>query len=286
MIRLRPAAVVLAAALALAACSMEAEQSIDVRDDDTFDYAMDLSLTTAAPLDLDALGAQQPEAGEMEADLAEFADEIGARDSAVEQHTDGNEFNLSMSLDGVPIEHAGELAQGGELGDEAGEMAGDEHPLVSDLAITADNGDYRFEATLASLGALGEEMTPDDELGEDAPFDADDMEMASTVVLTLPGEVTDHNADAHDDETGALTWNAEPDTDREIHAASTTGGGLLPWLAIAAAVAAVAVAIVLARRRRTPAAPAGGGDNPFASPGERATADVAAGGEAGGEGPA
>lgn len=264
---------------------MDAEQTIDVKDNDTFDYAMDLTLTTAAPLDLDALGADLPETAEMEADLAEFADEIDARDFAIEQHTDGNEFILSMSLYGVPIERAGELAQGGELGDEAGEVAADDHPLISDLAITADGGDYRFEAILAPLAQLGEEMAPTEELGEDAPFDVGDMEMASTVVVTLPGEVTDHNADAHDDETGALTWKADPDADRDIHAASTTGSGLLPWLATAAAAAAVAVGIVLGRRHRSPAAPIGGSGNPFASPGERATADAAAdGGEAGGAG--
>lgn len=258
---------------------MEAEQTIDVKDNDTFDYAMDLTLTTAAPLDLDALGADLPETAEMETDLAEFADEIDARDFAIEQHTDGNEFTLSMALDGVPIERAGELAQGGELGDEAGEVAGNNHPLISDLAITADGGDYRFEAILAPLAQLSEDMAPTDELGEDAPFEVGDMEMASTVVVTLPGEITDHNADAHDDETGALTWNADPDTDRDIHAASTTGSGLLPWLATAAAAAAaVAVGIVLARQRRTPAAPVGSGGNPFASPDERATADATADG--------
>ena len=71
-------------------------------------------------------------------------------------------------------------------------------------------------------------------------------------MLTLPGEVTSHNADSISGNT--LTWNIEiSDDGRVLTASSSGGGGSFPILAIVAVIAALIVAFVFmqaGKRRR------------------------------------
>lgn len=251
-------------AVAMTACSVEVDQGIDVAEDDTFDYTVDLRISSDAPVDFGELGDAQPNPDEIRQDLADAADELGARDYAVDQSVDGDGLTMSVSLLGVPFEQAGRVTEGDQLADEAN---GDQ-PLLSDLTIGSDGGDYRVDATLAPASAL--QGSVDTSAGEDglgdAPFDMGqmaDLDVDSTLTVTLPGDVADHNADEHDEETGELTWHADPDAEREIFAASAASGGVVPWVAagvLAAAVGVVALTFLRRRRAATPVA------NPFGHP--------------------
>lgn len=116
-------------------------------------------------------------------------------------------------------------------------------------------GGFVFEASMngealeAGLdGAEGFDLGGSIEDLGDTFFDAE-------IVIKLPGEIVDHNADQERSD-GTLIWNVGlADGDRVIHAESTPGGGL-PLIPIAAAAAIILLAVLglVFWKQRTPAA--------------------------------
>lgn len=118
---------------------------------------------------------------------------------------------------------------------------------------TSDGG-FRFEASLnAEALEAGLEGSEGFDFGGSIE-DLGDTFFDAEIVVTLPGEVIDHNADQKGSD-GTLIWNVGlADGDRLIRAESAPGGGL-PMIPIAAGAVVTMLAVLgfMLWKRRSPA---------------------------------
>lgn len=129
---------------------------------------------------------------------------------------------------------------------------------------TADGG-FRFEASMNGEALeAGLEGTEGFDFGGSIE-DLGDTFFDAEIVVKLPGEITDHNADQKQSD-GTLIWKVGlADGDRVIRAESAPGGGL-PLIPIAAAAAVILLAVlgaVLWKRRSPGGVPS---DDPYVAP--------------------
>lgn len=262
--------------LALSSCTIRFDSNTTVRDDGSGTLAFEVSFD-------EEFRQFMAENGGSEVDFTGDLQDVPPGWSATEFSREG--------FEGVRI--AAEFADLAELDQRLVELSastGDAQatPVFMERSGITRNGDgFEFELTLegleegfadASGGAGG------DDLGfeglDPASLFGDVFEIR--YVLTLPGEITAHNADSINGST--LTWNIGlGDDGRVLEATSGGAGGSLPTVVIAGlgvlAAAIVAFVVLQARRRRsayqtgwgepTAGVPAGivTGD-PFATPAE------------------
>lgn len=260
-------AVVAGLALALGACSLSADQRIIVGEDGTADVALEAEITmpvdpaTLAGDDADPIADMQESLDEVEGELAELAERIGAEDWAVLGPED-DRLRFGFELDGVPFENL-ETLYAAELGED--DMAST--PPLESVELVDDGGQIRFSATMPAADDVFDLDDPEDDPEDDAadPPDAAedavgdigdmdefeellDVDTSMSLTVAMPGELTDHNADRvdepeTDDGPTELSWDAG-DEPREVSAESDVSAGLP--LAVWGAVVAVAVVVVVA----------------------------------------
>lgn len=127
--------------------------------------------------------------------------------------------------------------------------------MVNSFEFTHEDDEFRFSADVSGLGegftdAVGEAGGEDMLSGFDPSFMSDLFEIRFQ--LTLPGEITEHNADSIDGST--VTWDLAFDESRDaLVAVSSTSGGnsfLLIGGAVIVVAAAAGIGVAASRRRK------------------------------------
>jgi len=251
-------------AVVLSSCTVRFDSNTTVREDGSGTLAFEISLD-------DELRQLMAESGEGVFDFTGDLSDVPPGWETTEFARDGFE-GVRISVDFASIaeldSRLGELAASAAQGQSA-------PTFVETSGLRASDGGYEFRVVLEDLeegltDAAG--GSGDDEFGfegfDPAALFGDVFEIR--YVLTLPGEITSHNADVIEGST--MTWNIGfTDNGRVLEASSSAGGSGAPIgmiLAILAVMAALVVGFVLmqaSRRRRVPQAgwnETKGGDEP------------------------
>ncbi len=219
-----------AAALVLTGCRFETNILLEVNEDGSGSYAFELGMDQEFQ---DLLSSQGADLGDLTAELPDVA---GAEAYDREEG--------EMNFQGVRIEF-------------------DDVNAINDLVASSsdDFGDF----TSFSVEVTDDSASFDATISAQAPEDFGDLGIdpsaftgeffSASFILTLPGTVTDHNADEVLSN-GSLRWDLPIfGGDASYHAESSFGGSSFPWLpliiglVILLGLAAMVVAVVMGRRQ-------------------------------------
>lgn len=234
-------------AVALSSCTIRFDSNTTVNEDGSGTLALEISFD-------EEFRQFMADSGDASFDLTGDLEDVPAGWSATEFSRDGFE-GIRIGVD------FGDLAELDQRLAELNEAAGEEQatPIFIEQSGLSRNGSgFDFELTIAGL----EEGLTDasgsaggDDLGfeglDPAALFGDVFEIR--YVLTLPGEITSHNADAIEGST--LTWNIGLSDDGRLLAAASGGGGggsltiILGVLALLA-LAILAFVVIQVRKRR------------------------------------
>jgi hypothetical protein len=218
------------AVLVLAGCRFETNIRLELNEDGSGSYAFEFGMDEEFR---ELMSSQGADLGDLTAELPDIPGGEAYEREAGEMTFEGYriEFDDANAIDDL-------VASGGdEFGDFTSFM----------VDVTEDSAS--FDATLSA-------QAPQDfdDLGVDPTAFAGDFFSAS-FILTMPGTVTDHNADEVLSD-GSLRWDLPIfGGDATYHAESTFGGSGFPWLpliiglAILLGAAALIVAVVMGRRQ-------------------------------------
>ncbi|MDJ0952941.1 MAG: hypothetical protein QNJ81_04620 [Acidimicrobiia bacterium] len=234
-------------ALVLSACTIRLDVGLTVNENETGTFSLFMGFDQEMQ-DLIAQG------GGGDFDLTEDLSDVPEGWTAVEVSEDGFD-GVRIATDYDSFEDL--EAKLAELGDGTDGVGTD---LLSDFGLSRDGDEFRFEVDASGVdeglsGALGESGGEDLLEGVDPSVILGDL-FEVRFNLTMPGSITEHNADSVNGNT--LTWELEfAEEGQTLMAVSTVGGGSSALLIAGIAVAAVAVigaGVAIARRRKGDAA--------------------------------
>lgn len=227
-------------ALVATACQIRVDTSVTVRADESGTFAMEVGL------DEEFRQLAEEEGGGF--DLGEGTENLPPGWQA-ETFVDG-EFEGSRIF--TEFSSFADLNAKVTALSESSESEGSPEELINNLEFSRDGDDFAFRAQLTQLeeslvGSGG------DDLGFEGMDPAQFLESLFKIrfLVTLPGTITDHNADTTDGNT--LIWNIPLDgTDRTLFATSSPEGGTLfsPMVLAAVALLVLGAAGFLFYRRR------------------------------------
>jgi hypothetical protein len=215
--------------LLLAGCRVESNVILDIEEDASATVTAEVGFDEEFRQILGEAGAN-PE--ELFADLPSF----GEGDVEVTERVEGD------------MTFYGAATQVDDLS--SFDMASTQGEVFTSFAYTFDDDGAQLDATLsaADLGAAGG--------GEDLPFDPSqitDEFFSANVIVTMPGTVTQSNADEVRSD-GTLVWNLPFTGVKEITATSEFGAGSVNWVLVillavlVVGIVAAVVATVVSRR--------------------------------------
>lgn len=217
---------VLAALVVLtSACRLETNVMINVNEDGTGTFTTELGLDDEMNEILEGFGGS-----------AELLGSLDLGDGATETRIEGDMTYVSSSQSFASIDELKAVVAENE-----------DQATFDEFEFDVDEDGARIVAKLAALA--GEDGVDTDSLPFDLSSLSDDAFSAS-IFVTLPGNVTEHNADEVLAD-GTLRWKVSVTDPIDIEAESTFGGDGVPWLPIgAAAVAILGIGGFLAMRNR------------------------------------
>jgi uncharacterized protein YceK len=232
--------------LLLAGCRVESNVILDIAEDGSAVVTAEVGFDEEFRQILGEAGAN-PE--DLFADLPSFGDE----DVVLTERVDGDMTFYGASTDVEDLSSFDMISNQGEV--------------FTSFDYTFDDEGARLDATLsaADLGAAGG--------GEDLPFDPaqiTDEFFSANVLVTMPGTVTESNADEVRGD-GTLVWNLPFTGVKEITATSEFGGTSVNWVLVVllvvliVGIVAAVVATVVSRRESKKAVEAAAASHAAAS---------------------
>jgi hypothetical protein len=233
------------ATVVLAACEARFDSSVVVNDDESGLVSVELSLDDELRQLLEEQGGEQ---------LLGFADQL----QDVPDGWSAEEFTEGV-FEGVRI--SAEFADFDDLQDKL--AAFDDQLAESELALPAsfrtlglsrDGDRFRFEADLGQATAGLEDVAGDGLGGFDVAQIIDTI-FTIRFIVTMPGEVIEHNADIVDEATNTLTWQITSQSSTSTLLAvseAASGPAIGSLLAVGVIVLAVLgiIGLVVSRSRR------------------------------------
>lgn len=253
---------------ALLAGCFTVESNYVVNDDGSGTYTMRFAIPAEVIQALSSMGGASgefPSSEEMENDpeMEALRDALGDRGSVTVFSNEDEGFGFTMTVN-VPASDDFTAALEGVLADlpQDSELPTNQVSTVAPMPSIKRSGDtWTFSQELPSLS--GEDfgsLTGDDQAAGFASMSADQSSV--TITVSLPGEVTDHNADEVRSD-GTLVWTQQGiDGGRTLTAESDAtaggGGGMTVILIVAGILAAALLVAVLAyiAMRKSEAPPA------------------------------
>jgi len=264
-------AALMALVVLLTGCKIRMDSNLVLNEDESGTYAIEMS----ADSELRQLAEEQ---GGEPIDFTQGMEDV-PEGWTVEEFTDGDFSGVRISH---PFSSIAQFEQ--DLGDLVSLGGGATTGILTGLGLSHDGDQFAFDSDLTGVsdtlgqlagGDLGSEMEGVD-MG--AMFD---QLFEVRIVITLPGEVGDNNADEVNGNT--LVWNVSlSDEGKQLHAESSVGGGSGTVVLIAALVLAGLILLGLGtvylqgrRRRKEKAAVESMGASDEAAPVDEAASEVA-----------
>jgi hypothetical protein len=243
----RRTALLLLLALVASACQLRTDVQIEINADETGTFALELGF------DEELRQLAEGDGGDLSLDGFELGEDTPVG-WTVSDFDDGEFAGTRIS---TPFSSLDDLTSKLALLAENGDGGDPTDDLVDSVTISRDGNDFRFEAELAQLDEAFADAGGDGlEFGIDPTQFLENLFLIRFVV-TMPGELTSHNADEVDGST--LVWNIALDGEnRTLRAMSGSDDGFAVGtllISIAGLLIIGLLGLTIARRRRETVAP-------------------------------
>jgi hypothetical protein len=242
----RRTALLLLLALVASACQLRTDVQIEINADETGTFALELGF------DEELRQLAESEGGDLSLDGFDLATTPDGW--SISDFDDGEFAGTRIA---TPFSSLDDLRAKLAVLSESGESTDPTNDLVDSVSITRDGNDYRFEAELAQIDEAFAEAS-----GDGLDFGIDPTQFLQELflirfVVTMPGEITSHNADVVEGST--LVWNIALDgQNRTLEATSGSSDGFAfgtLLLGIAGLLIVGILGLTIARRRRETVTP-------------------------------